>query len=1095
MVATAKKPTTVVPWVIVVKDDRTSPYRLPEIGKYRVQSTTHQQVRLDGYKNQWKTKVYCCESQAIYEEAQRLHRAFQSALDALANYLREMGSYTNRAKEFGAIVDKNGTLTVPKKAKNPIVPWVISAQDPDYERSLTLDLWEVYPRKAEREKVVSHSPQMIRVMRCFGSGPECETITTQHDTFCCPDDVRWERYQSLHQAAVEASEALVNYFCQIRTYEQAEKGIASIPIPISIPSQTQDYHSDVEEKNPSNDAFEEDDDSESLKYGDRVQIVGGRASQLRFLFGTVYERGNNKGQVIIDARPPEEINDNPDTPNLITIPAQLLEKVEEWDEFAFISLTQGEIDGLEFRSDLRDADSRIVYRALKASERNSKGQEARIRLLKEVLGLSPGDKVEPQEIPFSVGDLVEVIHALQSAPKGARGVVREINPAFEFSLLVELEDGGERYLSHDHVERITAEEAEKPATESEIQKGDHICGTTVDGEQVDGIVSKIGNKYYLLEDGKVVLVETATLIEWQENRPLPWTFIPDFMHRTEADAWLEWSRDEVQWKQNSIRMFGKPTVLPRLEAIFGDGNYTYNGLTLEAQPWTDDFRELRDALEQEIGYSFQIAIGNQYRDGDDHIGWHSDDSPEMGPRPAIASLSLGATRKFQLRNKATKEIHTFELTHGSLFVMHPGCQEEWQHRIVKTAADVDLRINWTFRPLQNVSKDPTAISDETAQALAEAGLPICKPRIDPEDLAWGLKTGYIQPDPPAENGSDNNALAVIESAPQSITTEPADLRRLAEDICQLWGETEQALEVVASAEMSALESARLCGELLIQAKQKAGHGNWEAWREDNICHPKTGKPLPSSTAALYQRVCQHWSKLQELQVSSLKQADKALRSLKAEKKPKSTTVVNSAPTPEQITPIVDSQTLESGNQPESRPQENPVEESSPLAPAAPGEPEETQPEPEQSEQPEAYTPLDAPVPVWFEEDGEILEGQAIASNGPCFWVMWGEQEEGEKRGNALLWEPPTLTDEERAEEAVVDQLLTYRPEQLPKIKGEMLPPNLTNHIDWEFSEAVADRWLDVIATQFGVVATVKKLLSSAHEKDLAAIADLITDMG
>lgn len=184
-----------------------------------------------------------------------------------------------------------------------------------------------------------------------------------------------------------------------------------------------------------------------------------------------------------------------------------------------------------------------------------------------------------------------------------------------------------------------------------------------------------------------------------EGHKLPFTYIPAFLAQDEADLLLKHSL-ELNWQQNEIKMFGKPVVLPRLEAIYGEGDYTYNGLTLQASPWSSAqaIYSLKQAIEEETGHSYQIAIGNQYRDGSDHIGWHSDDSPELGEKPAIASLSLGSTRRFQLRHKLTKEVHTFELNHGDLFVMLPGCQEEWVHRICKTSNDVGVRVNWTFRP-------------------------------------------------------------------------------------------------------------------------------------------------------------------------------------------------------------------------------------------------------------------------------------------------------------------------------------------------------------------------------------------------------------
>ena len=146
-------------------------------------------------------------------------------------------------------------------------------------------------------------------------------------------------------------------------------------------------------------------------------------------------------------------------------------------------------------------------------------------------------------------------------------------------------------------------------------------------------------------------------------------------------------------------MFGKEIALPRLEAVIGDGTYSYSGVALETAPWSESFRNLKELVENESGYQYQIVMGNQYRDGNDHVGWHSDDEKSMGAQPAIASLSLGAIRKFQLRHKITKEIYTFQLAHGSLLVMHPGCQEDWQHRICKEPKIQGLRVNWTFRPL------------------------------------------------------------------------------------------------------------------------------------------------------------------------------------------------------------------------------------------------------------------------------------------------------------------------------------------------------------------------------------------------------------
>ncbi len=196
-----------------------------------------------------------------------------------------------------------------------------------------------------------------------------------------------------------------------------------------------------------------------------------------------------------------------------------------------------------------------------------------------------------------------------------------------------------------------------------------------------------------------MLAMQCEVLDSKPEVALPFEYIPAFLAQAAADLLLSYSLG-LDWQQNSIKMFAKTIQLPRLEAIYGDGDYKYSGLTLKANPWTQPLKDLREIIEAATGYRYQLVIGNQYRSGSNHIGWHSDDSKELGKTPAIASLSLGATRKFQLRNKVTKEIHSFELQHGDLVVMHPGCQEDWKHRICKTAND-GVRVNWTFRPFKS----------------------------------------------------------------------------------------------------------------------------------------------------------------------------------------------------------------------------------------------------------------------------------------------------------------------------------------------------------------------------------------------------------
>ncbi len=200
------------------------------------------------------------------------------------------------------------------------------------------------------------------------------------------------------------------------------------------------------------------------------------------------------------------------------------------------------------------------------------------------------------------------------------------------------------------------------------------------------------------------MTKQLTLFPAEPNQPPPVTYYPDFLSVAAADQLFKHCKS-LEWQHNKIRMLGKCIDLPRLEVMHGDGDYRYlysGSVELKANPWTYELGDLRDSIEHLTKFQYQLVIGNYYRSGSDHIGWHSDNEPSMGASPAIASISLGATRRFQLKPKKSKETPTtFELTHGSLILMLPGCQEGWQHRLCKTAKPMDERINLTFRPYVN----------------------------------------------------------------------------------------------------------------------------------------------------------------------------------------------------------------------------------------------------------------------------------------------------------------------------------------------------------------------------------------------------------
>lgn len=156
------------------------------------------------------------------------------------------------------------------------------------------------------------------------------------------------------------------------------------------------------------------------------------------------------------------------------------------------------------------------------------------------------------------------------------------------------------------------------------------------------------------------------------------------------------------WRQDCIRIYGKTHRLPRLHRWFADSNKTYrwSGIEMHPEPFPECVREVQKSLEKESGVHFNTALGNLYRSGSDGVSWHSDDEPELGPDPVIASLSLGATRRFLLRRRDDHAVTmSFDLTHGSLLWMSGRTQALWEHCVPKTARRVGLRINLTFRAI------------------------------------------------------------------------------------------------------------------------------------------------------------------------------------------------------------------------------------------------------------------------------------------------------------------------------------------------------------------------------------------------------------
>lgn len=179
----------------------------------------------------------------------------------------------------------------------------------------------------------------------------------------------------------------------------------------------------------------------------------------------------------------------------------------------------------------------------------------------------------------------------------------------------------------------------------------------------------------------------------------------EFLPAPEARALFERLRGEIPWRQDDLHMFGKTYAIPRLHQWYGDRSYTWSGIEMRPLPWTPALDELRQRVEAATRRRFNSALINYYRDGEDSVGWHADDEPELGPAPFIASVSLGAERDFALRRKQVDEQARDEpaarlkicLPHGSLLVMCEGVQARWLHCLPRRKRVKAGRINLTFR--------------------------------------------------------------------------------------------------------------------------------------------------------------------------------------------------------------------------------------------------------------------------------------------------------------------------------------------------------------------------------------------------------------
>ncbi|TLX63572.1 alpha-ketoglutarate-dependent dioxygenase AlkB [Stutzerimonas nosocomialis] len=177
-------------------------------------------------------------------------------------------------------------------------------------------------------------------------------------------------------------------------------------------------------------------------------------------------------------------------------------------------------------------------------------------------------------------------------------------------------------------------------------------------------------------------------------------YLPGWAEPAEADHWLAELIERTPWAQPQVSLYGRRFSVPRLVAWYGDpeARYRYSGLLHEPLAWTPLLTQIRQRIQDSVGRPFNGVLLNLYRDGQDAMGWHSDDEAELGRDPLVVSLSLGASRRFDLRRCGSSRIaHSLALDHGSLLVMAGSTQHHWQHQIARTRKVSAPRLNLTFR--------------------------------------------------------------------------------------------------------------------------------------------------------------------------------------------------------------------------------------------------------------------------------------------------------------------------------------------------------------------------------------------------------------
>ncbi len=178
------------------------------------------------------------------------------------------------------------------------------------------------------------------------------------------------------------------------------------------------------------------------------------------------------------------------------------------------------------------------------------------------------------------------------------------------------------------------------------------------------------------------------------------------LSHAQANYYFNILMEDIEWRADEAIIFGKKILTKRKVAWYGDEafSYTYSKTTKYALPWTEALLFLKQLAEKQTGESYNSCLLNLYHSGEEGMAWHSDAEKDLQKNGAIASITLGAERKFAFKHKQDKSVVSIVLENGSLLLMKGSTQQHWLHRLPPTKKVQRARINLTFRMINTNQK-------------------------------------------------------------------------------------------------------------------------------------------------------------------------------------------------------------------------------------------------------------------------------------------------------------------------------------------------------------------------------------------------------